>query len=459
MKHVILFLALAYALEITAQEHHVQQISPTRYDYAPIAQQITAGCDSKYKQAYAIYRWLCDNISYDTSYSIYTADECWDSRRGVCQAYSELFYRLAEAVGLNTHIITGMGKTRDGRVEKHAWILAIVEGDNTGILIDPTWGAGSVDNGTFIRNENDDSWFHVSPYWNIFTHFPNDETYQLLPQPISRSQFDALPPITPAWGKLGFDVQTIYDRCMAGDTDLPKVYNTGMGIIYLHQVPDKQTLRVGTNYRFAVQKLQPCELAIISNRTAVTTWQQQDGVYYADIVPTEAGELTFGFKQGNDRSYATVLEYKVAQPTASDMARLEEANAAALPEIKGLENFNPEMLEKYAVDTRKLLAGVRDGSVTTLPTFYQTKGQCALEDVPLNGTLQRGQSYTFTLRPQNGVQWSIINGSTWHKNWVIDPETGSMTMTVVPDTAGTLVLAVQLQPNESYEYCLCYQVQ
>ena len=154
-----------------------------------------------------------------------------------------------------------------------------------------------------------------------------------------------------------------------------------------------------------------------------------------------------------------MLEYKVAQPTASDMARLEAANPTALPEIKRLKNFSPEMLEKYAIDTRKLLAGVRNGTISILPEFYKTEGQCTLEDIPLNGTLQCGQSYTFTLRPRNGIQWALINGSTWHKNWVTDPETGSITMTIVPDTAGTLVLAVQLQPNGSYEYCLCYQVQ
>lgn len=458
MRNIILFLALAFALKTSAQEHYAHKISPTRYDYTQVAQQITAGCDSKYKQAYAIYRWLCDNISYDTSYNIYTADECWDNRRGVCQAYSELFYRLAEAVGLKAHIITGLGKTYGGRMEKHAWIFAIVEGESSGILIDPTWGAGSVDNGTFIRNENDDSWFHVSPYWNIFTHYPENETYQLLPHPISRQQFNKLPPIGPAWGKLGFDAQTTYDRCMAGDTDLPKVYNSGMGIIYLNQVPEQQTLRIGTNYRFAVQKLQPCELAIILNQTAVTTWQQQDDIYYVDFVPTEAGELNFGFRLGNDRSYTTVLEYNVARPTASDMARLEAANPTALPEISGLRNFSPEMLEKYAIDTRKLLAGVRNGSINALPEFYKTDGQCTLENIPLDGTLQCGQSYTFTLRPRNGIQWALVNGNTWHKNWTTDPETGSMTMTIVPDTAGTLVLAVQLQPNGSYEYCLCYQV-
>lgn len=58
------------------------QLSPTRYDYSQVAQQITQGCTTDYDRAKAIYRWLCANISYDTSYSIYTADDCWDRKRG-----------------------------------------------------------------------------------------------------------------------------------------------------------------------------------------------------------------------------------------------------------------------------------------------------------------------------------------------------------------------------------------
>ena len=77
-------------------------ISASKYDYAPIAQQITDGEVTKYDKARSIYQWICKNISYDTTYQIYTADKCWELKRGVCQAYCELFYRLAEPLGINT---------------------------------------------------------------------------------------------------------------------------------------------------------------------------------------------------------------------------------------------------------------------------------------------------------------------------------------------------------------------
>ena len=183
MAIIAMVVAAVAVAQTTGGDMMQQQVAPTRYDYTQVARQITEGCSSKYEQAYAIYRWLCDNISYDTSYSIYTADECWDNRRGVCQAYSELFYRLAEPLGLETHIVRGDAKGPGG-IEGHAWVFVIVEGTGTGILVDPTWGAGSVNGSTFTHREDDDSWFHVDPYWMIFTHFPDEASYQFLPQPV-----------------------------------------------------------------------------------------------------------------------------------------------------------------------------------------------------------------------------------------------------------------------------------
>lgn len=457
VKSAIIALLLAVASMAQTLGVDGQQVAPTKYDYTQVAQQITAGCGSKYEQAHAIYRWLCDNISYDTSFSIYTADECWDNRRGVCQAYSELFYRIAEPLGLETRIVRGDAKGPGG-IEGHAWVFVIVEEPSTGILIDPTWGAGSVNGSTFTRSENDDSWFHVDPYWMIFTHFPDDATYQFLPTPLDRSQFDALPgDIKPFWGEYGYVAKEVFDRCMAGDTDFPKIYHSGMGKLRLADVPQQRTLRVGERYRFAVQKLQQCDLAIIDNAFH-GDWQLNGDTYYMEYMPTAGGKLHLGFKQGNGRSYMTVVEYDVAQPTAADLARLEAANPLLMPEITGLDGYDATALQKFGIDGGQLLAAVRRGEVTSLPTFYDSAGDCAIDAMPLNGVLRIGQSYTFTLRPRNGTAWAIINEGNWNRAWTTDSQTGAMSMTVTPTTAGTLVLAVQMQQGGTYEYCISFAV-
>ena len=147
MKKLLFLLLTAYiCANINAQ------ISETHYDYTELAKQITSNCNSKTEQAHNIYQWICENIEYDTTYKVYTADDCYDQKKGVCQAYCELFYRLGEPLGLKTTIIPGKSKDQHGQIEraKHAWLYVEVEEKN--ILIDPTWGAGSIKDGVFVRS-------------------------------------------------------------------------------------------------------------------------------------------------------------------------------------------------------------------------------------------------------------------------------------------------------------------
>ena len=84
-------------------------VHKTKYDWGLVAEQIAGDKTSKYDQAYAIYRWLCDNVSYDTTYSIYDADTAFEQKCGVCQAYYEMFYRIAEPLGLKVLSIRRRG--------------------------------------------------------------------------------------------------------------------------------------------------------------------------------------------------------------------------------------------------------------------------------------------------------------------------------------------------------------
>ena len=161
----------------------------------------------KMEQARNIYQWICRNIAYDTSHRISTADKCLDTKRGICQAYCELFYRIGEPLGLKTTIISGRSKDYKGNIEraKHAWLY--VEVDDRSILIDPTWGAGSIKDGVFVHSENDMSWFDIDPNWLIFTHYPDDVSYQLTNTSIDWKTFVKLPPLYPSSTAYGWDAE------------------------------------------------------------------------------------------------------------------------------------------------------------------------------------------------------------------------------------------------------------
>ena len=84
---------------------HNPYIIKSRYDFSKVANIITEGCNNDYERICAIYKWICDNISYDTHYEIYDADRCYDERKGVCQAYCNLFYHMAKSVDIRVEIV------------------------------------------------------------------------------------------------------------------------------------------------------------------------------------------------------------------------------------------------------------------------------------------------------------------------------------------------------------------
>ena len=153
-------------------------------DYTPIAKRIVKGCKTDYDKAKAIYKWLCDSIVYDYSLTICSPDVCYEKKKGICNAYSELFCQLAKPVGLRAEKVSGKSKSITGEIPKmgHAWVIVYVK--NRALLCDPTWGAGGVDESDIKKSKNNWrklqsywkkskncwEWFDVPPCWMIFTH-------------------------------------------------------------------------------------------------------------------------------------------------------------------------------------------------------------------------------------------------------------------------------------------------
>ena len=177
------------------------------------AAEITKGCNTEYEKAKAIYDWISENIKYDYTYSIYKAEEVWQTKRGVCAGFSALYEQLAKGCGLEAKVIEGIARTdddSDGK-EEHAWNK--VKTEKGWILLDVTWGSCIGHNDCDESNGNEWGeygkssriWFDVHPDWMIFTHFPTLLEDQLRPSPISRYQYLLLPNIEPTFGEWGWD--------------------------------------------------------------------------------------------------------------------------------------------------------------------------------------------------------------------------------------------------------------
>lgn len=92
---------------------------------------------SEYEKIYAIYDWICSNVTYDyphlndSSYFLqYTAYGALIDKTAVCQGYAVLLYRMALMAGLNARLVTSDG---------HAW--NIVQIDGLWYHVDSTWDA------------------------------------------------------------------------------------------------------------------------------------------------------------------------------------------------------------------------------------------------------------------------------------------------------------------------------
>lgn len=328
-------------------------VSPTQYDWSKVAADITRGCYTSYEKAKAIYVWLADNISYDTSYSIHDADTAWKKKRGVCQAYCELFYRIGAACGLDIRIITGHGRGQAsvGRVfEDHCWIAvnrnsvmferpypeAIIyeKGQenilddfvatkgltaHTAILIEPTWGAGVVENGRFIKNDHDMSWFDVDPCWMIFTHYPKNPMDQLLGKySFSSCDYRQLPYLHPSYAEYGFDAKDLLSYFIhTGSSDFPKIYPSFGKYVEFIDIPISSILRKGTICEFTIVKKRDCSLAIsIGNdfylESDTSVWQIFSNRCKATIIPHKTGMMTLSIKDENSANkYNVIIEYKI----------------------------------------------------------------------------------------------------------------------------------------------------
>lgn len=161
-----------------------------------IAEFINFVFSSEAEKSRAVFYWIANNISYDAT-NIFAFSIIRDvneepagileTRKGVCHDYVLLYKKLADKVGLKTAVVTGYTKKR-GRVSgnPHAWIA--IQINSEWYLTDPTWGAGYLQDGEFIKKFNP-TYFNVDPELFAKSHIPFDPIWQLSNFPITKQEF------------------------------------------------------------------------------------------------------------------------------------------------------------------------------------------------------------------------------------------------------------------------------
>lgn len=140
-------------------------------DIIELANEVTDGLDDERDMAEAVYEYVATNISYDVEKlndNLFEMDDSalktLDLKSGVCQDYAFLAIAMLRALDMEANYVAGIVPVN----ERHAWVEVKVDGE--WLEMDPTWGAGYVD-------DNDE--FHFSYNTDYFDPDPDflDETH------------------------------------------------------------------------------------------------------------------------------------------------------------------------------------------------------------------------------------------------------------------------------------------
>ena len=178
-------------------------------DLSEEVERITRHCTNHDERVLSIYQWVTTHIEYDYNYSIYTADECYRQRKGVCNAYSDLLVKMLTTADIHAFKVCGKAKKPgEGSDNMHAWVM-IEKSDGSFMLADPTWDAGQWDSQKNYHKPTLD-WFGCDPKVMIHTHYPTHARHQLLEKPVSEEEYKALPYLEPA--KTGIQQRCYYAK-------------------------------------------------------------------------------------------------------------------------------------------------------------------------------------------------------------------------------------------------------
>ncbi len=213
MKAILATLICLFPLLLTSQNYqaidaYAKSIDLTT-DYKQAAKELTEPYKDESSKARAIFSWLAYHLEYDKRQlrkitkkmskgpqKINASSEAeakkmllekeraameraLKKKKGVCQDYAWLFTAMLEEVGIEAEFVVGHGRTepsaRYSSELGHAWNAAKIDGEWA--LFDVTWSKDMWEAGG-------DGFFMMSPQAFLRSHFPEDEAWQLIPDPI-----------------------------------------------------------------------------------------------------------------------------------------------------------------------------------------------------------------------------------------------------------------------------------
>ena len=197
-----------------------------------LAAYLTVPARDDFEKTRLIYRWLARNVSYDApaffskNLGDQSAEATLRKRTAVCGGYSALFQALGRAAGLEITTVEGWAKGFGYDVAEldgdpnHAWNAVRIAGG--WYLVDSTWGAGSLTKEGKFEPEFKPYFWLTPPDQFVVNHLPVEARFQLLPAPLTRTQYAVAPLLQPPFFQygLGLPSETIATTKVASQATL-----------------------------------------------------------------------------------------------------------------------------------------------------------------------------------------------------------------------------------------------
>jgi hypothetical protein len=223
---------------------------------------------SQYEQVEQIYEWIASNIKYDVrSFENHTTKkrtplEVIKDKKALCYEYSCLFNEMCRAVGIKSYMVYGYVKGfgyQEGQTflrTNHTW--NVVRIDSSYILIDPTWGSGSLYTKPAFTVKVMNTFFHT-PYAETrikFHHEPTKKYFNISPDELVKTHL----PLDPVWQfkdpALSFDGFTgnDSDKYVPSDYKIQLTFLNNKGEYYKNYLEGVKGKEFNKNNNFDIAK-------------------------------------------------------------------------------------------------------------------------------------------------------------------------------------------------------------
>jgi transglutaminase-like putative cysteine protease len=426
-----------------------------------------------------IYRWIAANVEYDVEGSTTgacgrrTPEEVLEERKGVCSEYSALFSRLCELSGLEAVVIRGCGKgygysvgSKIPKSSNHAWNAVKIDGKWR--LVDSTWGAGHLDPEEGYVQRFEEFYFLTPPEDLVWTHLPEDPSWQLLDAPLSKEEFEGIVYAKPAFFKNDMRIESPIEGTIDANDGANVTLSAPQDVSVIAELLDEEGRKLPKRFTMVRRSLDEilvraacagpgnCTLRIYSRRGEIGDQKAYDWTLDYRIEAGPKAQVQTGFPAVWDAFWDMGLDTKshpeglieagselnVTFSATEDvllLARLLDDEGRELPEDRTLaQREDDEYVVRasfpkpgnYSLRIYAKRAGEPGGEYTSA-IEYAVLAKAGIEDMtyprtlgtfneagarlrrPLEGRLEAGFATEFELLIPGAEEAAVINGGRW----------------------------------------------